>query len=73
MYYPTPESLPPDLRAGLPPEASELYRLTFNAAYDAEKADFEQAGKIAWTTLLTHFERRPDGTWGRRNTSPPRM
>ena len=73
MYYPTPESLPEDLRRGLPEEARELYRLTFNAAYAAEKADAEQAGKIAWSTLTTHFDRRPDGSWARRRTKPPRM
>ena len=73
MYYPTPQSLPEELRRELPAEASELYRLTFNAAYDAQKADFEQAGKIAWGTLQTHFERRPDGSWARRGTRPPRM
>jgi cation transport regulator ChaB len=73
MYYPTPDSLPEDLRRDLPPDAQELYRLTFNAAYAAEKCDFEQAGKIAWTTLQTHFKRLPDGTWARRATPPPRM
>jgi cation transport regulator ChaB len=73
MYYPTPDSLPEDLRRDLPEEARELYRLTFNAAYSAEKSDFEQAGRIAWGTLLTHFERRPDGSWAARGTRPPRM
>ena len=73
MYYPTSESLPEDLRRDLPKEAQELYRLTFNGAYEAEKSDFEQAGKIAWATLQTHFERLPDGTWRRRGTKPPRM
>ena len=73
MYYPTPESLPEDLRHELPPEACELYRLTFNAAYAAEKCDFEQAGNIAWAAIRTHFERQPDGAWVRRGTRPPRM
>jgi cation transport regulator ChaB len=73
MYYPTPESLPEDLKRDLPEEARELYRLTFNAAYQAEKSDFEQAGKIAWSTLMTHFERGPDGVWSRKATRPPRM
>jgi cation transport regulator ChaB len=73
MYYPTPASLPEDLRRDLPREALELYRLTFNGAYEAEKSDFEQAGKIAWATLRMHFERQPDGSWRRRATEPPRM
>jgi cation transport regulator ChaB len=72
-YYPTPEALPEDLRRDLPPEALELFRTSFNAAYAAEKSDFEQAGKIAWGAVQTHFERRPDGGWARRATRPPRM
>jgi cation transport regulator ChaB len=73
MYYPTPESLPEELKRDLPEDARELYRLTFNAAYAAEKSDFEQAGKIAWSSLFTHFERRSDGSWARRSTKPPRL
>lgn len=72
-YYPTADDLPPDLRRELPPEARELFRTSFNAAYAAEKSDFEQAGKIAWAAILTHFERGPDGTWVRRSTRPPRL
>ncbi len=71
MYYPTPESLPEDLRRELPPDARELYRTTFNAAYAAHQSDFEQAGKIAWAALRTHFEHGPGDTWLRRGTRPP--
>ncbi len=73
MYYPTPESLPEDLRRELPPAALELYRLTFNGAYAAHQSDFEQAGNIAWAAVRTHFARGPDGSWERRGTTPPRM
>lgn len=72
-YYQSADALPPDLRRDLPPEALELFRTSFNAAYAAEKSDFEQAGKIAWAAILTHFERGPDGTWVRRSTRPPRL
>lgn len=73
MYYPTPDSLPEDLRCELPLAAQELYRLTFNAAYAAEKCDVEQAGKIAWAAIQTRYGRRPDGSWEARATHPPRF
>ena len=73
MYYPTPESLPEDLRRELPADALELYRTTFNAAYAAQLSDFEQAGHIAWNAVRTHFARGADGAWTQRSTAPPRM
>ena len=73
MYYPTPESLPEDLRRELPSVALELYRTTFNAAYAAHQSDFEQAGHLAWSAVRTHFARAPEGSWVRRSTTPPRM
>jgi cation transport regulator ChaB len=72
-YYPSPDALPTDLRRQLPAEALELFRTSFNAAYAAEKCDFEQAGKIAWAAVRTRFERAADGGWVRRATRPPRL
>jgi cation transport regulator len=60
MPYPTIEDLPPPVRRHLPDHAQEIYRSTFNHAWQsyAHRPDREEiAHRVAWAAVKRRYRK----------------
>jgi cation transport regulator len=63
MPYASNDELPASVRDHLPPEAQDIFRKTFNHAF--ERYDEATASRIAWAAVKRRYE-KVDGAWGAR-------
>ena len=68
MPYNVNSDLPDSVRNHLPPHAQDIYRETFNNAYEAHTGDPRQeeaAHRIAWAAVKRRYV-KADGEWVQR-------
>lgn len=72
--YKSKNELPEGVKSSLPPRAQEIYRKTFNSAWqtykDSEKrkgglGQEETAHKVAWSAVKREYSKTPQG-WQRK-------
>jgi cation transport regulator len=63
MPYRKNSELPPGVKDHLPPHAQDIYRESFNAAWDEYKSHEETAHKVAWAAVKKEYEKDPGGKW----------
>jgi cation transport regulator len=57
MPYVSNEDLPAPVRHVLPAHAQDIYRATFNNAYDRYGGDENRARRIAWAAVKRRYEK----------------
>ena len=66
MPYASNEQLPPPVRNHLPSAAQDIYRETFNhawQAYGSESRREEIAHRVAWAAVKHRYQKGADGDW----------
>ena len=61
MPYSKIEDLPDPIKFHLPKKAQQIYKSTFNSAY--EKYDEVTAHKVAWSAVKKKFKKDGKGNW----------
>jgi len=64
MPYSSRNELPPAVKK-LPKHAQDIWRKTFNAAYDEYDGDEEKAFAVAWAAVKKKYRKGEDGRWHR--------
>jgi cation transport regulator len=70
MPYGSNDDLPVSIRRRLPPHAQDIFRATFNSAwegYGESELREEIAHRIAWAAVKRRYSKR-DGEWVRRES-----
>lgn len=72
MPYPSKNELPESVKNVLPSHAQDIYKETFNNAYDEYKDPKDRRGdedreevahKVAWSAVKKKYEKAEDGKW----------
>ncbi len=67
MPYPKVSDLPDSVRDNLPEHAQEIYRASFNNAWEEYGHDEERAHRVAWAAVKRDYEKDPDtGSWNQK-------
>jgi len=64
MPYEMTSDLPESVRENLPKHAQEMYRSTFNGAWEEYQHDEERAHRVAWATVKNKYRKdEKTGKW----------
>lgn len=58
--------LPEQIKTNLPKHAQEIWRETYNSAYEEYDYDEEIAAKIAWGSVRRSYKKTDSGEWKAR-------
>jgi cation transport regulator len=58
VQYSASDDLPPAVRNHLPPHARDIFRETFNAAWEEHSGDEQTAFRIAWAAVKRKYRKR---------------
>lgn len=76
MPYARNEDLPEQVKDHLPEHAQDIYRKTYNSAFDQYKNPEDRRGdasreevahKVAWSVVKSEYEKDDDGNWHRKD------
>ena len=69
MPYSKINDLPDSVREHLPEHAQEIFRATFNSAWDEYSHDEERAFRVAWAAVKDKYEKdEKTGMWQAKDT-----
>jgi cation transport regulator len=69
MPYSKINDLPESVREHLPEHAQEIFRATFNSAWDEYSHDEERAFRVAWAAVKDKYEKdEKTGMWQAKDT-----
>jgi cation transport regulator len=75
MPYASRDDLPETVREHLPGHAQDIYKESFNSAWDQYRDADDRRGddsretvahKVAWAAVKNEYEKDEDGTWRRK-------
>ena len=66
MPYQKLDDLPDSVKNHLPTHAQEIFRATFNHAYEEYSNEEERAFKVAWSAVKRDYENGDDGNWHKK-------
>jgi cation transport regulator len=73
MPYKNLIDLPENVREHLPKHAQEIYRATYNSAWNEYAQDEERAHRVAWSAVKKKYEKdESSGEWKEYKTSQSR-
>ena len=63
MPYENRGDLPDAVKDNLPKHAEEIYRETFNSAWDQYEHDEARAHRVAWAAVKDQYHKNENGEW----------
>ncbi len=63
MPYDRRTDLPDGVRDNLPAHAQDIYKETFNSAWDQYDHNEERAHRVAWAAVKQKFHKNEKGAW----------
>jgi cation transport regulator len=67
MPYSSNEDLPTSVKNVLPSHAQDIYRKSFNSAFDQYDGSEETAHKVAWSAVKNSYKKNDAGEWVKKS------